>query len=35
MTNLLSNLAEIIYKNINNNSDEQYIGKEGKEHEVR
>lgn len=35
ITNLLSRLAEIIYKNINNSSDEQYIVKEGEEHEVR
>lgn len=35
LTNFLSNLAEFIYKNINSNSDEQYIGKEGEEHEVR
>lgn len=34
MTNFLSGLAEVIYKSINNNSDTQYIGKEGEEHEV-
>lgn len=35
MTNLLGGLAEIIYRNINNNSDAQFISKEGKEHEVK
>lgn len=35
ITNILSNLAEILFKNINFKSDKPYIGIEGETHEVR